>query len=185
MGRVTRRSRLLLLVAVVVAVLAVGAVWIYVKGQQAADALANARAGVTWCARTWPPGDRQPPLNSLAVVQGDTARAADATSDPVFTVASSIPVIGATPAAVSDVADAADALAQDVLPDLVEAGTALSPDALRDRGRPAQPRGVRARRLPRWSLRRRPWRSITADVAGIETGGTPSAGTGRRERAAG
>ncbi len=180
-GRVTRRSRTLLILVVALGVLAVGAVWIVVRAQQAADALASARTGVDCsCVTTSPRGAPPRPRSELAVVQGDTARAVKATSDPVFDVASAIPVLGTTPAAVRDVAEAADALALEALPDLLEAGTALSADALRADGRPAEPRGVRDR-VPGARLRRgsRSARS-TADVAGIDTSRHSGAGRGRR-----
>lgn len=173
MGRVTRRSRLLLLVLVGVAVLVVGAVWIYVKGQQAADALASARTGITMVREDLADGRTADAAQHLAVVQGDTARAADATSDPVFAMASAIPVIGATPAAVSDVAEAADALAQQALPDLVTAGTALSPDALRVDGDQLNLAAFE-QAAPALESAEASLGAITADVAGIETDGTPA-----------
>ena len=173
MGLVTRRSRLLLLVLVVVGVLAVGAVWIYVKGQQAADALASARDGVTLVRQDLVDGQTAEAAQRLTVVQGDTVRAVDATSDPVFAIASAIPVIGATPAAVSDVADAADALAQQALPDLVEAGIALSPDALRADGKQLNLAAFE-QAAPALESAEASLGTITADVAGIETDGTPT-----------
>ncbi len=173
MGRVTRRSRLLLLLVVMVAVLVVGAVWIYVKGQQAADALTSARAGVTLVREDLADGRTDDAAQHLAVVQGDTSRAADATSDLVFTIASAIPVIGATPAAVSEVADAADALAQDALPDLVAAGTALTPDSLRAAGDQLNLDAFE-QAAPALESAEASLGAITADVAGIETDGTPA-----------
>lgn len=173
MGGVTRRSRLLLALVVVVGVLAVGAGWIFVKGQQAADALTSARAGVTLVREDLAAGRTADAAQRLAVVQGDTARAVDATSDPVFAIASAIPVIGTTPAAVSEVADAADALAQDALPDLVEAGTALSPDALRADGDQLNLEAFE-QAAPALESAEASLGAITAEVAGIDTGGTPA-----------
>lgn len=118
-------------VVVLVAVAAVGAVWIWVKAQQAADALASARTGVTQIRASLTAGDPAKAQARLDVVQADTARATQATSGPVFALASALPVLGNTPAAVRDVSQAADDLATTALPELVDAGTALSPDVLR------------------------------------------------------
>jgi hypothetical protein len=173
MGRVTRRSRILLVVGVVVAVLLIGAVWIVVRSQQAADALTSARAGVTLVRDDLAKGRTAEASQKLAVVQGDTARAAQATSDPVFAIASFIPVIGTTPAAVSDVAEAADTLAQDVLPDLLAAGTALSPDSLRADGDQLNLAAFETA-SPALDSAEATLSQITADVAGIDTARTPA-----------
>lgn len=169
----TRRSRLLLGLVVVVGVLVVGAVWIVVRGQQAADALTSARAGVTQVRASLAAGDSARAAQQLAVVQGDTSRAVNATSDPVFAIASAIPVLGATPSAVSEVAEAADALAQDALPDLLDAGAALSPDNLRADGDQLNLDAFE-QAAPRLESAAASLSAITADVAGIDTGGTPA-----------
>ncbi len=171
--RSTRRSRLLLIVVVVVGVLAVGAVWILVRAQQAADALTTARTGVTQMRDSLAAGDSAQADQQLAVVQGDTARAVQATSDPVFTIASALPVIGTTPAAVSDVAEAADALAQQALPDLLEAGVALNPDNLRADGDQLNLAAFETA-APALESAAASLAAITSDVAGIETDGTPA-----------
>lgn len=173
MGGVTRRSRLLLALVVAVGVLAVGAVWILVRSQQAADALTTARVGVTQVRVSLEAGDSEQAAQQLAVVQGDTARAVQATSDPVFTIASAIPVIGTTPAAVSDVAEAADALAQQALPDLLEAGVALSPDNLRADGDQLNLAAFETA-TPALESAAASLAAITSDVAGIQTDGTPA-----------
>ncbi|HEX5016145.1 MAG TPA: DUF4012 domain-containing protein, partial [Actinomycetes bacterium] len=165
--------RLFYVAVVLIAVLVVAAVWIWVKAQQAADALASARAGVTAVRASLTDGDTARAAQQLTVVQGDTARAVQATSDPVFAIASAVPVLGNTPAAVRDVSEAADALANDALPDLVEAGTALSPDTIRSDGdqlnldafdAAAQPLDSAASSLE----------SISAEVASIDTDVTPN-----------
>ncbi len=173
MGRVTRRSRILLTLVVAVGVLAVGTVWIVVRSQQAADALTSARSGVVLVREDLAEGRTAEAAQQLAVVQGDTARAVRATSDPVFAVASVIPVIGTTPAAVKDVAEAADALALEALPDLLEAGTALSPDALRADGNQINLAAFETA-SPALDSAEASLSAITADVAGIDTAGTPA-----------
>ncbi|MEO8107928.1 MAG: DUF4012 domain-containing protein [Actinomycetes bacterium] len=169
----TRRSRILLILVVVVGVLAICAAWIVIRSQQAADALTSARAGVTLVREDLVDGRTFEAAQKLAVVQGDTARAVRATSDPVFGVASVLPVIGTTPAAVSDVAEAADALALDALPDLLEAGTALSPDALRANGDQINLAAFETA-SPALDSAAASLSAITADVAGIDTTGTPA-----------
>ena len=173
MGRVTRRSRILLTLVVAVGVLAVGTVWIVVRSQQAADALTSARSGVVLVREDLAEGRTAEAAQRLAVVQGDTARAVRATSDPVFAVASLIPVIGTTPAAVKDVAEAADALALEALPDLLEAGTALSADALRADGDQINLAAFEMA-SPALDSAEASLSAITADVAGIDTAGTPA-----------
>lgn len=169
----TRRSRILLLLAVVVGVMVVGGTWIVIRAQQAADALASARSGVTVVREDLTKGRTAEAAQKLAVVQGDTARAVKATSDPVFTIASAIPVIGTTPAAVSDVAEAADALAQQALPDLLEAGTALSPDALRSDGRQLNLEAFDVA-APALESAEATLSAVTANVAAIDTNRTPA-----------
>ncbi|MGB2840554.1 MAG: DUF4012 domain-containing protein, partial [Actinomycetes bacterium] len=169
----TRRSRIVLTFVVAVGVLVVGTVWIVVRGQQAADALTSARTGVVLVREDLAEGRTAEASQQLAVVQGDTARAVRATSDPVFAVASVIPVIGTTPAAVRDVAEAADALALEALPDLLEAGTALSPDALRADGNQINLAAFETA-SPALDSAEASLSAITADVAGIDTAGTPA-----------
>jgi hypothetical protein len=173
MGRVTRRSHILLILVLVVGALAVGAAWIVIRAQQAADALATARTGVTLVRDDLAEGRTAEAAQRLAVVQGDTGRAITATGDPVFAVASVIPVLGTTPAAVRDVAEAADALAQEALPELLVAGTALSPDALRANGRQLNLEAFETA-SPALESAEASLSAIAADVAGIDTAGTPA-----------
>ena len=143
------------------------------KAQQAADALASARSGVTAVQDSITAGDTARAAEQLQVVQGDTTRAVNATSDPVFRIASAIPVIGNTPSAVHDVAVAADDLATEALPELVDAGTALSPDAIRKEGNQLN---LEAFETAAPSLERATTslQQTTADVAGINTDATPA-----------
>ena len=168
----TRRTRILLSLAVIVGVLAIGAVWIVVRGQQAADALASARSGVGLVRKDLVKGQTAEAAEQLAVVQEDTARAVSVTSDPVFVIASAVPVIGNTPSAVSDVAKAADALAFEALPDLLEAGTALSPDVLRTSGDQINLNAFETA-SPALDSAEASLSAIAADVEGIDTAGTP------------
>ncbi|MFL6180398.1 MAG: DUF4012 domain-containing protein, partial [Actinomycetes bacterium] len=118
-------------------------------------------------------GDTAKANEQLAVVQGDTARAVNATSDPVFAIASALPIVGNTPAAVRDVSEAADALATDALPDLVEAGTALSPDELRTSGDSLNLTAFEDAAPPLHSAAQS-LEQISTDVNGIDTDQTPA-----------
>ena len=164
---------ILVILLITVGILVVGAVWVVVRAQQAADALATARTGVSTVRADLIEGRTAEAAQQLAVVQGDTTRAVQATSDPVFALASAIPVLGTTPAAVRDVADAADALAQQALPDLLVAGIALSPDALRADGRQLNLEAFETA-SPALDSAEQSLSAISEDVAGIDTAGTPA-----------
>ena len=129
-----RRWRVLAVLLVVVGICAVLAVWLVVRAQQAADALASARDGVAQIRADLVDNRPAEARELVPVVQADAARAADITSDPVFALASAIPVLGNTPNAIKVVSQSADDVASDVLPQLVDAGSALDPNVIRTDG---------------------------------------------------
>lgn len=131
-----RRTALYLLAGcTVLLVLAVAsAAWLYVRGSSAADALTAAQDDLSATSAALRQGDVPAAEQSLAAAQGNTQRARDLTSDPVFAVAAAVPLLGQTPAAVSTVAETADDLADGALADLVDAGAALDPRTLRSAG---------------------------------------------------
>jgi hypothetical protein len=168
-----RRWRWLVVLLVVVGVLAVVGLWLVIRAQQAADALASARTGVTQIQTALEAGDIDQAQQLLAVVQADTARAVRVTGDPVFAVAATFPYLGNTPDAVRAVSLAANDLATDVLPSLVTVGEALNPDALRTAGAEInlEPFTVAA---PLLTDSVQKMSRISADVAAIDVAGTPA-----------
>ncbi len=149
------------------------ALWLVIRAQQASDALTSARHGVTQIRAALENGEPDQARDLLAIVQTDAARAERVTSDPIFAVASQLPYIGNTPNAVREVSQAADDLAVDVLPQLVDAAAALDADSLRSHGNQVNlvPFETAAPLLTDsvTELTR-----ISEDVAGIDTSRTPS-----------
>lgn len=167
-----RRWRWLVVLLVVIGVLGVIALWLVVRAQQAEQALTGARSGVTLMREALDTGDVQQARELLKVVQADAARAADVTGDPVFTVVAAVPVLGNTPAAVQQVSQAADDLASNVLPDLVAAGAALRPDALRTSGKEINLKTFEVA-APLLTSSAAELSRISDDVAAIDTTATP------------
>jgi hypothetical protein len=130
----SRRWRWVVAGLLLLALLGAAALWLVLRGKQAEDALTSARAGVVSMRQAIQDGDIAKAQKLLPQVQADTADAVSATSDPVFRISTKVPVLGNTPAAVRSVSQAADDLANEVLPHLVDAGSALSPDSLRTSG---------------------------------------------------
>ena len=118
---------LLLLLLVVLGV----AAWIGVRAFQAATALEAAADGVVRIRDDVAAGDTAGLAGPAEQVRRDAARAAEATSDPVWRIAEALPVVGVDAVAVRTVADAVDGLATDALPPLVEVAGAVDPAALR------------------------------------------------------
>ena len=167
-----RLWRLLVVLLVVVGIAGVIALWLVIRAQQAADALTSARTGATQIRAAIEEGDVDQAQQLLAVVQADTARAARVTGDPVFALASAIPYLGNTPHAVRTVSQAADDLAVDVLPTLVDAGEALNPDAVRTAGDQINLQAFEVA-APLLADSVVELSRISADVAAIDTTGTP------------
>ena len=108
--------------------------WLYTRSMGAADALTAAQGDLSDTRSALEQGDVAAAQQSLAAAQAHTQRARDLTSDPVFTIAGAVPVIGQTPRAVTTVANTADELADGALADLVAAGGALDPRTIRSSG---------------------------------------------------
>jgi len=158
---------------VVVAVLAALALWLILRAQQASDALTSARQGVTQIREALENGEPDQARDILAIVQTDAARAERVTSDPIFAVAAQLPYLGNTPHAVREVSQAADDLAVDVLPQLVDAAAALDADALRTKGNQINLAPF-ATAAPLLTSSVTELKRITENVAGIDTARTPS-----------
>jgi Protein of unknown function (DUF4012) len=158
---------------VVLGVLVLAGVWLVVRSKQAADALARARDGVTSVRDALADGDPQTAQQRLVVVQEDAARAASATSDPVFALAAAVPYLGNTPEAVRTVSATADTLAQDVLGPLVDAGTALSPESLRLGARKVNVAAMQES-LPLLQSASQGLADAQAPLDGLDLQGTPS-----------
>lgn len=126
-----RGRRALVVVAAVLGVLLLAGLWVGLRTKQAVDALTRARSGVSDVRRAITDGDPATARDRLAVVQDDAARAKSASSDPVYRLAASLPVVGSTLDAVRGISATADLLAQDVLGPLVDASEALDPQVLR------------------------------------------------------
>ena len=167
-----RRWRWLVVLLVIVGVLGIVALWLVVRGQQAQDALTSARTGVTQIRDAIDQGDIKQARELLPVVQSDAARAASVTSDPVFAAASAIPVLGNTPSAVREVSRAADDLAANVLPNLVDAGAALTPESLRTSGKEINLAAFEEA-APLLDDSSAELSRISANVAAIDTAATP------------
>jgi hypothetical protein len=87
----------------------VAGIWIVVRAQQAADALTSARTGVTQLRADLAAGHIPEATQRLEVIQADAARAVSATDDPVFAIASKVPILGTTPDS-TDLAEAPDTI---------------------------------------------------------------------------
>lgn len=111
-------------------VLGVGG-WLAVRGVQAATSLVAVADGVTALRDRVASGDTTGLAQRAEAVRRDAARAAAATSDPVWRLGEALPVVGADAVAVRTVAHALDDLATDGLPPLVEVAGAVDASALR------------------------------------------------------
>lgn len=168
-----RRWRWVVVVLVLLAVLGAAALWLVMRGKQAQDALTSARSGVSAMRTALHDGDPAKAKKLLSQVQADTASAVNATSDPIFRVAGAVPVLGNTPDAVRALSQAADDLANDVLPQLVEAGTALSPESLRSSGAKVNLEAF-SQAAPLLDGAVTGLGNVSADVADINTDHTPA-----------
>lgn len=117
-------------VLIVLAILAGGALlaggWLAVRVAQAAGALQDLQAAVDG-ARPEIDALDVPALEArLPAVQDAAARAASASGDPVWSLATHLPVVGDDLTAVRAVATAADDLAHDAAPDLLAAAALLT-----------------------------------------------------------
>ncbi|MBI1758751.1 MAG: DUF4012 domain-containing protein [Actinobacteria bacterium] len=133
-GTTAGRRRWPWAVAATLAGLAVAGGWLTVRGIQARQELAGARAEISVLRTALLSGQPDRARTLLVDVQHRTGRARALTDDPVWRLVASAPYLGDTPRAVRTLAAAADELAQQPLPALVDAGTALAPGRLRSGG---------------------------------------------------
>lgn len=110
-------------------VVALGA-WLAVDAKRAADALQAAKMDVQNLQEQVRAGDSDAADKTLLQLQAHSTTAARSTSGPVWTVAASVPWVGANVDAVQTVAQAVDDLAQRALPSLMQASTLVDPAAL-------------------------------------------------------
>jgi hypothetical protein len=111
--------------AVVLALAA--AVWIAWTGLRARDELTSARSDITRLRAALVAGDQATADQVLADAQTHAANARDLTTDPVWRMAGWVPVLGRTPAAISQATSVVDEAAASVLPPLVDAADRLAP----------------------------------------------------------
>ncbi|GEK21493.1 DUF4012 domain-containing protein [Cellulomonas xylanilytica] len=112
-----------------VVVIGLGA-WLAVDAKRAADALQAARTDVQDLQEQVRAGDSESADRTLLQLQAHSSTAARATTGPVWTLAGSVPWVGANVDAVQTVAQAVDDLAQHALPSLMQATTLVDPGAL-------------------------------------------------------
>lgn len=168
-----RRKRTLVVLTVVLGVLVLSALWVGLRTKQAVNALTRAKAGVGDVRRAVADGDSVTAQQRLDVVQDDAARAKSATSDPVYRLATSIPLLGNTPDAVRGISVTADLLAQDVLGPLVDATKTLDPQKLRVNARQVNVKAL-ADALPSVQQAASGVTTAQTQLAAIDTTGTPS-----------
>jgi hypothetical protein len=100
--------------------------WLAVRGFAADRRLVSAQVAVVRAQSDLLAGRVAPARLGFAVAAEDTSAAHGMTSDPVFALAAHLPLLGRPVKTVSGLAEAADAVAADVLPQLIDAGAAIS-----------------------------------------------------------
>ncbi|MBO1752194.1 DUF4012 domain-containing protein [Actinotalea sp. BY-33] len=125
-----RRRRWPWVVLSVLVVLALAAGWLVWRGLQVVEALEGALPEVTAAQAELARGEVEAAAARVPEVRERSAVASAATADPVWVVASALPWVGTQLDAVTDVVAAFDRVAEGVLPELVEVGTAVSPGEL-------------------------------------------------------
>jgi hypothetical protein len=111
-----------------VVVLLGAALWMAWTGLRARDELTTARSDITRLRAALVAGDHAAASQVLADAQAHAANARSLTSDPVWRMAGWVPLLGRTPAAISQATSVVDDAAASVLPPLVEAADRLTPD---------------------------------------------------------
>ncbi|QZN86174.1 DUF4012 domain-containing protein [Cellulomonas sp. C5510] len=122
----TTRRRVLLAGAVLLTALLLVGGWLAYRVWQAADAARDLQAATSGADEEVSRLDVAALRSRLAAVQDAAARVHAAGQDPVWRVAEHLPVVGDDLAAVSAIGRAADALAGDAAPDLLDALEALA-----------------------------------------------------------
>ncbi len=104
--------------------------WTAYEGKVARDDLVTARAGVERLTVAISKGQPDQARAALADIQDATRSAADSTDGPAWAVGGMLPVVGDDVDAVRTLADVGDRVAREVLPGIVDASAALSPQQL-------------------------------------------------------
>lgn len=125
-----RRTRVLLGVGALVAVVLAAAGWLALDAVAARDALLSARAEVVRLQEQAAAGDVEGARATVTRLQDDAATARERTRGPVWSVAAVVPWVGPQTEAVQVVADVVDNLAQHGLPPLVDAVSLVDPAGL-------------------------------------------------------
>lgn len=129
-----RRRRRTVIVLVVVAVVLLGlaaAGWVYYRGNQASASLRAVGATLSEAQASLADGDTQALVDAVPTIQTEAEKAREATGDPVWRVAESVPWVGPNLAAVRTVSIALDDVARDTLPVVAQLGTVLQAQELR------------------------------------------------------
>ena len=137
--RAPRRTRTPLLVAglvlLVVGLLVLAATaWLGVRGRAATDALVAAQEDLESTRTALGQGDVDAARAHLRSAQQQTDRARSIASDPVFSLAAALPVVGSSAEALRTVSQTADDVTYGPLEDLLTAATLLDPRTLRISG---------------------------------------------------
>jgi hypothetical protein len=103
------------------------AIWMAWTGLRARDELTTARSDITRLRAALVAGDHEGASRVLADAQAHAANARSLTSDPVWRLAGWVPMLGRTPAAISQATSVVDEAAASVLPPLVDAADRLTP----------------------------------------------------------
>src|SRR3954447_1730907 len=131
-GAVTRPRALWLLAGIVIVLGA--ALWLGYRGLQARRHLVDASDLASVVRDDLLHGDRAGARARLEQMQRDAHDARSLTDDPLWRLAGAVPLFGRTFSTTADIAAMSDDLAQQVMPQLVEAGDALAPNRLRVNG---------------------------------------------------
>lgn len=111
-------------------VVAIASGWLAVRGIQARHHLASVQSAVVALRADLLSGNRGRARADLLAAQRGARAAHQETSDPLWSAAGSVPLVGAPVRTVSGVARVSDDLSQQVLPPLVQAGGVLTPGSL-------------------------------------------------------
>lgn len=167
-----RRRRTVVIVLAALGVVVVGAtVWIGVRGVLARDALAQALPLVGRLQSQVVAGHTADLGSTVAQLQHATRTAADLTSDPIWRAGELVPVLGTNLTAVREAAAAADGVAHQVAPVLVDLGGRLDAGSLLPKNGALDPAAISAA-APAVQTASRAMSILDARIDRIPTGGT-------------
>ena len=172
-SRKSRRRGMVILAVLLLAILAM-AIFLGWTALSAKGELETARTGSNDLQAALLDGDSDAAKASLAKVQRATSAARSDTSSLVWGVASSVPYVGRTPAAIRSTAVVLDDVAVGALPGLVDSAALLDPKALRAPGGRALDVSRIQRAAPLLTASSRSLDEATARMGGVELAGTPS-----------